>query len=218
MQLPHQPLERQQTLNLVQEEGASGFFSGAELAGLRGALGALDRSTGSKTYTSNAQETYMGRVPASAFESQHRESVGESVGYDGKTTSDLSLIDCQGLLSQALRPNSIFDLPTAVTELQKALKQIQGLNTCVQEYQILDQENKLKLQMANEQNEQLHQELIQLEGEKLQIEQEMLELVEQRKQTKQENAALQESVAHQAQLSANLKQQLDEARDRLGDL
>lgn len=51
-----QPLERQPTLTLLQEEGASGFLSGAELAGLRGALQGLDRSTASKLYMSYAPD------------------------------------------------------------------------------------------------------------------------------------------------------------------
>lgn len=132
-----------------------------------------------------------------------------------KTASDISLLDCQGLLHQALLPNSVFDRPTAITELQQALRQIQALQTRVQEYQIQEQEHQLQAKLANEQNDELQQELLQLEADKLQIEQEMLEMVEQRKHIRQENDLLKENVTYQMELNSSLKQQLDEANERL---
>lgn len=96
-------------------------------------------------------------------------------------------------------------------ELQKAIRQIHVLKTQIQEYQISEQETLLQVRVTSEQNDQLQQELIQVETEKLQIEQEMLELVEQRKQMKQENLLLKENISYQSQLNINLQQRLDEA-------
>lgn len=73
----------------------------------------------------------------------------------------------------------------------------------------------MQVRISGDQYEQIQQELLGVESQKLQIEQELLDLVEQRKQQKAENKSLLDNIGFQAQL---LKQDKTKARQLQLDL
>lgn len=99
------------------------------MAGLRGALQGYDLPSASKLFNSNNEPSKLGyhthgpSLPQSAFELPQNHVSQESI----PTINDTSLIGPSGILNQAFQPNSVFDLPSAVSEIYKALQHIQAL-------------------------------------------------------------------------------------------
>lgn len=105
-----------QILQIIGEEGTSGFFSGNELANLRGAF--MDEH--SRVYTSQMQSKHSKKpsLPQSYYNQQSQDSIPVAQNFSGlinntNTNSTKSL----KLLSHAVQPNQVFDLPSALQEI-----------------------------------------------------------------------------------------------------
>ena len=70
----------------------------------------------------------------------------------------------QELLNSAIEPNSIFDLPTALLELQTAFAQIEDLNQELGEVRQSEEEAHLQHKMIRDHYEELQRELLQIES------------------------------------------------------
>ena len=123
----HQQPPQRAMQRALGEEATSGFFSGVEMAGLRGALQGYDLPSASKLFNSNNEPSkpgYQGpSLPQSASELPLNHASQDSIPQ----VNDTSLAGPSGILHQALQPDSVFDLPSAVSEIYKALHQIQAL-------------------------------------------------------------------------------------------
>lgn len=123
------------------------------------------------------------------------------------------------LIEAGLKPDTVFDLPSALLELQKAFGiindlrgQLSNAEQRIQEYEIVDPKQK------DRQHERLGFDVIQLEQRNLNLEQQILELVEQRKVMKEEMDNLKHIVDYRTQKYNTLKQSDHELEDQVQSL